>query len=81
MCEALDLKDKFVPLPGATALPQTPHRGVDQTTTVPVVGSFFCVEDVPGVGSSIHLRSTTHPNNSFSKAQQADSSGTVSCRF
>ncbi|GFU51640.1 hypothetical protein TNCV_82701 [Trichonephila clavipes] len=40
MCEALGLKAKFVPLPGATALPRTPHRGVDQTTTVPVVGSF-----------------------------------------
>ncbi|GFW56529.1 hypothetical protein TNCV_1862391 [Trichonephila clavipes] len=40
LCEALDLKDKFVPLPGATDLPQTPHRYVDQTVTVPVVGSF-----------------------------------------
>ncbi|GFU56306.1 hypothetical protein TNCV_582401 [Trichonephila clavipes] len=38
--EALDLKAKFVPLPGTTVLPRTPHRGVDQTTTVPVVGSF-----------------------------------------
>ncbi|GFY57024.1 hypothetical protein TNIN_438301 [Trichonephila inaurata madagascariensis] len=40
MCEALDLKAMFVPLPGATALPRTPHRGVDQTITAPVVGSF-----------------------------------------
>ncbi|GFX45100.1 hypothetical protein TNCV_3431481 [Trichonephila clavipes] len=40
MCEALDLKAKFVPLPGTTALPPTPHRGVDLTTTVPIVGSF-----------------------------------------
>ncbi|GFR27247.1 hypothetical protein TNCT_629801 [Trichonephila clavata] len=40
MCEALDLKAKFVPLPGTTDLPGTPHRGVDQTITVPVVGSF-----------------------------------------
>ncbi|GFY52669.1 hypothetical protein TNIN_477921 [Trichonephila inaurata madagascariensis] len=39
MCQALDLKAKFVPLPGATDLPGTPHRGVDQTTTIPVVGS------------------------------------------
>ncbi|GFY58316.1 hypothetical protein TNIN_323921 [Trichonephila inaurata madagascariensis] len=37
---ALDLKAKFVPLPGTTVLPRTLHRGVDQTTTVPVVGSF-----------------------------------------
>ncbi|GFV88349.1 hypothetical protein TNCV_1241621 [Trichonephila clavipes] len=29
MCEALDLKAKFVPLPGATALPRTPYRWVD----------------------------------------------------
>ncbi|GFQ70750.1 hypothetical protein TNCT_398281 [Trichonephila clavata] len=40
MCKALDLKVKFVPLPGITDLPGTPHRGVDQTTTIPVVGSF-----------------------------------------
>ncbi|GFX33053.1 hypothetical protein TNCV_5042211 [Trichonephila clavipes] len=40
MYDALDLKVNFVPLPGTTALPRTPHRGVDQTTTVPVVGSF-----------------------------------------
>ncbi|GFY51379.1 hypothetical protein TNIN_268821 [Trichonephila inaurata madagascariensis] len=38
MCEALDLKAKFVPLPGA--LPRTPHRGIDQTATFPIVGSF-----------------------------------------
>ncbi|GFU25840.1 hypothetical protein TNCV_5103861 [Trichonephila clavipes] len=37
MCEALDLKAKFVPLP---VLPRTPHRGKDQTTTAPVVASF-----------------------------------------
>ncbi|GFS44682.1 hypothetical protein TNIN_93801, partial [Trichonephila inaurata madagascariensis] len=29
-CEALDLKAKFVPLPGTTVLIRTPHRGVDQ---------------------------------------------------
>ncbi|GFS63127.1 hypothetical protein TNCV_3743621 [Trichonephila clavipes] len=40
ICEALDLKAKFVPLPGATDLPPTPHRGVDKTATVTVVGSF-----------------------------------------
>ncbi|GFY72466.1 hypothetical protein TNIN_477761 [Trichonephila inaurata madagascariensis] len=40
MCEAIDLKAKFVPLPGTTVLLRTPHRGLDQTTTVPVVGSF-----------------------------------------
>ncbi|GFS33922.1 hypothetical protein TNIN_136951 [Trichonephila inaurata madagascariensis] len=35
-----DLKAKFIPLPGSTVLPRTPHRGVDQTTTAPVVRSF-----------------------------------------
>ncbi|GFQ75954.1 hypothetical protein TNCT_408061 [Trichonephila clavata] len=40
MCEALDLKAQFVPLPEPTALPRTPRRDTDQTTTVPVVGSF-----------------------------------------
>ncbi|GFY66150.1 hypothetical protein TNIN_479781 [Trichonephila inaurata madagascariensis] len=30
----------FVPLPGATVWPRTPYIGEDQTTTVPVVGSF-----------------------------------------
>ncbi|GFY57739.1 hypothetical protein TNIN_107761 [Trichonephila inaurata madagascariensis] len=38
ICEALVLKAKFVPMPGATILVKTPHRGVDQTITVPVVG-------------------------------------------
>ncbi|GFY41453.1 hypothetical protein TNIN_77571 [Trichonephila inaurata madagascariensis] len=37
--KALDLKAKFVPLPGTTVLPRIPHIGVDQTTTAPVVGS------------------------------------------
>ncbi|GFS63099.1 hypothetical protein TNIN_10591 [Trichonephila inaurata madagascariensis] len=36
MCEALDLKAKFVPLLGTTVLPRTPHRGLDPTTTAPV---------------------------------------------
>ncbi|GFY58509.1 hypothetical protein TNIN_380691 [Trichonephila inaurata madagascariensis] len=40
MCEALELKAKFVPLPGATALPRTSHKGVNQTTIVPVIGLF-----------------------------------------
>ncbi|GFY66336.1 hypothetical protein TNIN_405821 [Trichonephila inaurata madagascariensis] len=40
ICEALDLKAKFVPLPGTTVLPRTPHSGVDQMTAAPVVGSF-----------------------------------------
>ncbi|GFU19476.1 hypothetical protein TNCV_4371531 [Trichonephila clavipes] len=40
ICKALDLKAKFIPLPGTTVLPRTPHRGLDQTTTTPVVGSF-----------------------------------------
>ncbi|GFV41628.1 hypothetical protein TNCV_3627791 [Trichonephila clavipes] len=35
-----DLKVNFVSLPGATTLPRAPHKGVDQTTVVPVVGSF-----------------------------------------
>ncbi|GFY76041.1 hypothetical protein TNIN_99911 [Trichonephila inaurata madagascariensis] len=38
MCEAIALKINFYPLPGTTALPQTPHRSIDQTTAVPVVG-------------------------------------------
>ncbi|GFY69917.1 hypothetical protein TNIN_426021 [Trichonephila inaurata madagascariensis] len=40
MCEALDLKVNFVPLSEATTLSRTLHRGVNQTTIVPVVGSF-----------------------------------------
>ncbi|GFW40992.1 hypothetical protein TNCV_414011 [Trichonephila clavipes] len=40
MCETLDLKAKFGPLPGTTALPRTPHRGLNQIITAPVVGSF-----------------------------------------
>ncbi|GFY54965.1 hypothetical protein TNIN_105741 [Trichonephila inaurata madagascariensis] len=40
MCEALNLKAKFIPLPGAKAFPRTPHRSVNQTITAPVVGSF-----------------------------------------
>ncbi|GFR25130.1 hypothetical protein TNCT_231851 [Trichonephila clavata] len=40
MYEGLDLKVNFVPLPEATDLHQTPHRGIDQTTIVPVVESF-----------------------------------------
>ncbi|GFU86852.1 hypothetical protein TNCV_4992101 [Trichonephila clavipes] len=36
----LDLKAKFIPLPGTTVLPRAPHRGVEPTTTAPVVGSF-----------------------------------------
>ncbi|GFY60721.1 hypothetical protein TNIN_432381 [Trichonephila inaurata madagascariensis] len=57
MCEALDLKAKFVPLPGAIALPRTPHRGVDQTTTVPVVGSF----SVWKICQALDLPSTYNP--------------------
>ncbi|GFW43328.1 uncharacterized protein TNCV_2923761 [Trichonephila clavipes] len=38
ICEAFDLKAEFIPLPGTTVLLRTPHRGVDQTTTAPVVG-------------------------------------------
>ncbi|GFY57841.1 hypothetical protein TNIN_500751 [Trichonephila inaurata madagascariensis] len=40
MCQALDLKAKFISLPGTSVLPRTPCRGQDQTTTAPVVGSF-----------------------------------------
>ncbi|GFR16666.1 hypothetical protein TNCT_557861 [Trichonephila clavata] len=40
MCEALDLKVKFTPLLGATALPRAPHRDIDHTATIPVIGSF-----------------------------------------
>ncbi|GFW70763.1 hypothetical protein TNCV_2923181 [Trichonephila clavipes] len=41
----------------------------------------LCVEDLSGVGSSIHLRPTVHQNNYFSEAKQADSSGIVNCCF
>ncbi|GFV12498.1 hypothetical protein TNCV_1792771 [Trichonephila clavipes] len=30
-------RPSLFPLPKATALPPTPHRGIDQTTTVPLV--------------------------------------------
>ncbi|GFY58758.1 hypothetical protein TNIN_421861 [Trichonephila inaurata madagascariensis] len=40
ICETLDLKASFAPESGTTVLPRTPHRGVNQTTTTPVVGSF-----------------------------------------
>ncbi|GFY68344.1 hypothetical protein TNIN_14581 [Trichonephila inaurata madagascariensis] len=55
ICEALDLKTKFVPVPRTTVFTRTRHRGVVQMTTVPVVRSFSVVEDLPGVGSSSHL--------------------------
>ncbi|GFT10241.1 hypothetical protein TNCV_3735121 [Trichonephila clavipes] len=41
----------------------------------------LCVEDLPGIGSSSHLRPTTHQNNCFSEATQTDTSGTVNCCF
>ncbi|GFY76212.1 hypothetical protein TNIN_160121 [Trichonephila inaurata madagascariensis] len=40
ICEALDLKAKFVPVSGTTVFTRTQHRGVVQMTTVPVVRSF-----------------------------------------
>ncbi|GFY56550.1 hypothetical protein TNIN_371311 [Trichonephila inaurata madagascariensis] len=40
ICEALDLKVKFAPPPGTKGLPGTPHKDLDQMTTIPVVGSF-----------------------------------------
>ncbi|GFQ79309.1 hypothetical protein TNCT_573321 [Trichonephila clavata] len=58
MCEALDLKVNFVPLPGATALPRTPHRGVNPTTIVPVVGSF----SVWKMCQALDLPATYDPN-------------------
>ncbi|GFY43175.1 hypothetical protein TNIN_94801 [Trichonephila inaurata madagascariensis] len=58
MCEALDLKVNVVPLPEATALPQTPHRGVDQMTIIPVVGS-FCLWKM---GQFLDLPATFDPN-------------------
>ncbi|GFQ76935.1 hypothetical protein TNCT_690681 [Trichonephila clavata] len=58
MCEALDLKVNFVPLPGATAFPRTPHRGVDQTTIVPVVGTF----SVWKICEALDLPATYDPN-------------------
>ncbi|GFS34172.1 hypothetical protein TNIN_222181 [Trichonephila inaurata madagascariensis] len=42
ICEALDLKAKFVALPGTTVLPRTPQGGVGQTTTIPVVDHSLC---------------------------------------
>ncbi|GFY37173.1 hypothetical protein TNIN_360051 [Trichonephila inaurata madagascariensis] len=41
----------------------------------------LCVEDLPGVGSSSHLRPTAHQNNCFSEAARTDISGTVNCCF
>ncbi|GFX79316.1 hypothetical protein TNCV_696281 [Trichonephila clavipes] len=38
--EALDLKVMFAPLPGTSVLPRIPHKGVDKTNIVLVVGSF-----------------------------------------
>ncbi|GFQ95156.1 hypothetical protein TNCT_117631 [Trichonephila clavata] len=58
ICEALDLKVNFVPLPGATALPRTSHRDVDQTTIVPVVGSF----SVWKMCQALDLPATYDPN-------------------
>ncbi|GFY71590.1 hypothetical protein TNIN_406081 [Trichonephila inaurata madagascariensis] len=40
MCKTLDLKTELVPQPGETTLSQTPHKHIDQTTVVPVVGLF-----------------------------------------
>ncbi|GFR27754.1 hypothetical protein TNCT_491 [Trichonephila clavata] len=57
MCEALDLKAKLVPLPGITDLQETPQRGVDQSTTVPVVGSF----SVWKIRQALHLPATYDP--------------------
>ncbi|GFR14616.1 hypothetical protein TNCT_515941 [Trichonephila clavata] len=58
ICEALDLKVNFVPLPGATALPPTPHRDIDQTTTAPVVGSY----SVWKMCQALDLPATYDPN-------------------
>ncbi|GFQ83458.1 hypothetical protein TNCT_635541 [Trichonephila clavata] len=79
MCEVLDLKAKFVPLSEEPTLPGNLHRGVDRMTSVPVVGS-LCVWNICH-GSSCHLRPTDRQNNGFSKAQLADSSGTLNYRF
>ncbi|GFV08142.1 hypothetical protein TNCV_4786871 [Trichonephila clavipes] len=57
MCEALDLKAKFVPLTGTAFLPRTPYRGVDKTTTALVVGSF----SVWKVCQALHLPATYDP--------------------
>ncbi|GFR20104.1 hypothetical protein TNCT_437441 [Trichonephila clavata] len=58
ICEALDLKVNYVPLPGVTAFSRTPHRGVDQTTIVPVVGSF----SVWKMCQALDLPATYNPN-------------------
>ncbi|GFY48690.1 hypothetical protein TNIN_73991 [Trichonephila inaurata madagascariensis] len=82
ICEAFDLKVKFVLLLGTTVFSGTPHRGVDQTTAVPVLGSFSVWKIChTGVGSSRHLRLTVHQNHCFSEAAQTDTSGTVNCCF
>ncbi|GFV18719.1 uncharacterized protein TNCV_4756061 [Trichonephila clavipes] len=57
------MKSKFVPLPGTTDLPRTPHRCVDQTTTVPVVGSFPVLKiyqalDLPATDDPQLIRTT-----------------------
>ncbi|GFY60147.1 hypothetical protein TNIN_283581 [Trichonephila inaurata madagascariensis] len=56
MCEALDLKVNFVPLPGVTALPRTPHR-CRSNDYCPCCRIILCVEDVPSFGPACYLRS------------------------
>ncbi|GFS66423.1 hypothetical protein TNCV_3856771 [Trichonephila clavipes] len=63
ICEPLDLKAKFIPLPGTTILSLAPHRGVDHMTTAPVVGSFsvwkICqVLDLPAIYDPQVIRAT-----------------------
>ncbi|GFY18896.1 hypothetical protein TNCV_3875841 [Trichonephila clavipes] len=63
ICKALDMKAKFVPLPGTTVLPRTPHMCVAVTTTVSVIGSFsvrkICQAlDLPATYDSNFIRTT-----------------------
>ncbi|GFY73467.1 hypothetical protein TNIN_166001 [Trichonephila inaurata madagascariensis] len=79
ICEALNLKVKFVPQPGTTALNSTQRcRSNDYCPCRRII---LCVEDLPGVGSSSHLRPTALQNNCFSQAAQTDTSGKVNCCF
>ncbi|GFU81573.1 hypothetical protein TNCV_4927041 [Trichonephila clavipes] len=87
ICEAFDLKAKFVPLPRTKALPRTPHRDVDQTTTAPVVGSFsvwkICQAlDLPATYDPQLIRTTAfRKKKKKKKAAQTDTCGRVNCCY
>ncbi|GFS44856.1 hypothetical protein TNIN_393681 [Trichonephila inaurata madagascariensis] len=74
------MKAKFVPLPGPTLAKNFTQR-CRSKDYCPCRRIILCVEDLPGIGSSSHLRATTPQNNSFSEATQTDTSDTVNCCF